>query len=157
MEEYEVIAVKAKSYLVQGIILVALLPFLCWFLFFEYGEALTDSGFLPLIIKILCFAHIVILVVVPIYTIINYVRTPYNVITRQGDELTFMNKRFKIADIADINYHRAHARGIYYRTGRLKIILKDGTIIKCNCVKEVEQVHSRLFALIREGDKREEV
>ena len=156
MEENEVIAVKAKSYLVEGIIVVLFLPFLCWYLFYEYGEALTDNGVLSQIMRILCIVLIVICVVVACYTIINYVRAPYNVLVRQGDELIFMNVRFKITDIADVNYHRMHARGFYYKTGRLIVKLNNGTRIKCNCVKEVEQAHSRLFAIIRESDKKEE-
>lgn len=156
MEENEVIAVKAKSYLVEGIIVVLFLPFLCWYLFYEYRDALTDSGVLSQIMRILCIVLIVICVVVACYTIINYVRAPYNVLVRQGDELIFMNVRFKITDIADVNYHRMHARGFYYKTGRLIVKLNNGTTIKCNCVKEVEQAHSRLFAIIRESDKKEE-
>lgn len=77
---------------------------------------------------------------------IKYFRMPKIMIYRKGDELVFLGKAFKIADIKRIDFMEAWVGNV--SIGPLKIILKDGTILHNKFVSDTYNVNRKLWALL---------
>ena len=157
MEENEVIAVKSRTFLVLGIILMILFPFVFWYLYIEHGNVF--SGGYPVILLLLTvvlYALVSACLIYVIYLLVVYFRTPYILIEKRGDNIVAFGKTFAVSQISDVQYRRIGRYGNFYRSGRIKIFLRDGTFIKCQFVADVENVHAKLFALICQADKQRE-
>ena len=59
-------------------------------------------------------------------------------------------KEYRPAQIASVNYKCAHSRHRSYRWGKLMLSI-GGDSYSCNFVAEVEEVHNRLIALMKEA------
>lgn len=78
--------------------------------------------------------------------IVQYYRMPKIMIYRKGDELVFLGKAFKIADIKRIDFMEAWVGNV--SIGPLKIILKDGTVLHNKFVSDTYNVNRKLWALV---------
>ena len=93
MEENEVIAVKSRTFLVLGIILLILFPFVFWYLYIEHGNVF--SGGYPVILLLLTvvlYALVSACLIYVIYLLVVYFRTPYNLIEKRGDNIVAFGK-----------------------------------------------------------------
>lgn len=85
-------------------------------------------------------------IVFGIIFIVQYYRMPKIMIYRKGDELVFLGKAFKIAEIERIDFMEAWVGNV--SIGPLKIILKDGTVLHNKFVSDTYNVNRKLWELV---------
>lgn len=91
----------------------------------------------------------VVLVCVSGYIIYGIINTPQIIVAYENGKLRCGNLEFLPSQIKNVEYRPAHARGISYRWGKLKIFL-DGRTLSFNYVADVEMAHNRLIQLMLE-------
>ena len=139
----EIIARK-KSGLLLLYSFVILLGIFMGVLSANLDEDSTERGFTLL--------GCVVIVIVGIIICVGILRTPKIIIQYDGEYLILREGKFKINELGRVNYHRAHARGIHYKWGKI-ILLLDGREIVYNNVADVEYVHNRLMELRLQAEK----
>lgn len=105
---------------------------------------------------IIIFSNVIFLllgifvIAVCFYVIKDIKKTPQIILTYENGVLRHVNGTFSPLQIKNVEYRRAHARGISYRYGYLKIFLEDQTLT-FKYVANVEQAHNRLIQLMLES------
>ena len=81
---------------------------------------------------------------------ILYARTPKVAITYDGKKLCIGGEEYTPSQITSVNYKRAHARHTHYRWGSITVQV-GGKEYRYSFVADVEEVHNRLIALMKEA------
>ncbi len=79
-----------------------------------------------------------------------YLRTPKVVITYDGNKLSIGGQEYKPSQITSVNYRRARAKHTHYRWGSITVKI-SGKEYRYSFVADVEEVHNRLIALMKEA------
>ena len=147
MTEREVIARRTGSarpmYLLSAILGVAILIVSVLFMWQEdsrTGQSVTWG--------LLIVAGVLVAVLGAVY-FVKAMRTPDVICEREGDHILFLGNTIPLKDIINVRCRRAHSRYGAYRWGSLTVEYAGGSV-KCDFVAEVENVHDRLIALLRE-------
>ena len=77
---------------------------------------------------------------------VQVLRTPKEIICFDGENLILPQGKFALSELSNVNYHRAHARGVTYCWGRITLTI-NGQKFEYNSVADVEMVHNRLMEL----------
>ncbi len=89
------------------------------------------------------------LIVAGLIICIFYLRTPKVVITYDGNKLSIGGQEYKPSQITSVNYRRARARHTHYLWGSITVKI-GGKTYRYSFVANVEEVHNRLIALMKE-------
>ncbi len=81
---------------------------------------------------------------------VKAMRTPDVICEREGDHILFLGKNIPLKDILNVRCRRAHCRYCDYAWGKLMVDYAGGSI-GSDFVADVEAVHDRLIALMREA------
>ena len=81
---------------------------------------------------------------------VKAMRTPDVICEREGDHILFLGKNIPLKDILNVRCRRAHCRYRDYGWGKLMVDYAGGSI-GSDFVADVEAVHDRLIALMREA------
>lgn len=92
----------------------------------------------------------VMMIVVSLVICVNYLRTPSTIIVYKDKKLMIKGKEYTPTQITNVNYKCAHSRHHFYRWGKLMLTI-GGESYSYNFVAEVEEVHNRLIALMKEA------
>lgn len=154
--DIEVIAVKSTAMVWLAVFAVVFSSgFLVWLVI--QADKMSSFGadmetfaiicwlFVALVAGILCYA---------VYLLVKVILTPKEIVVAMGDSFSFCGNRYMLADITAVEYRRSNSKGISCPFGRLIVRLKDGTVLKCRFVADVEKVHNRLYALIDRSKER---
>lgn len=79
-----------------------------------------------------------------------YLRTPKVVITYDGNKLSIGGQEYKPSQITSVNYRRTRAKHTHYRWGSITVKI-SGKEYRYSFVADVEEVHNRLIALMKEA------
>lgn len=112
-----------------------------------FSDKHLANGIIILVFSLVAFA-------ISFKIVNDIVKTPQIIITYENGKLRCGNTEFSPSQIVNVEYRRAHARGISYGWGRIKIILQN-TTVTYDYVADVEQVHNRLIQLMLEKNKGE--
>ena len=77
---------------------------------------------------------------------IGYFRLPKVLIYRSGDQINFCGKFYKISDIDKIDFKEVYYAAIPLST--IKIILKDGTVLKNKYIADTFAVNQKLMEIL---------
>ena len=110
-----------------------------------------------IVYSLFCLLLVVFIIYLGVY-IVGWFRSPDIIISLKGDELTFVNKSFKPNEIDYIRYRigSAFPRSLFGMFGYIKIVLKDGTVLKNSCIFELRSAYDKLSALIVQSNHTEE-
>ena len=110
-----------------------------------------------IVYSLFCLLLVVFIIYLGVY-IVGWLRSPDIIISLKGDELTFVNKSFKLNEIDYIRYRigSAFPRSLFGMFGYIKIVLKDGTVLKNSCIFELRSAYDKLSALIVQSNHTEE-
>lgn len=163
MGDSEILAEKSKKFLfvaamLLALFLIILVAFVISIFYYRLYEEHNGSNSAALIIYLLlCLLLVVFIIYLGVY-IVGWFRSPDIIISLKGDELTFVNKNFKLNEIDYIRYRvgSAFPRSLFGMFGYIKIVLKDGTVLKNSCIFELRSVYDKLSALIEQSNHTEE-
>ena len=110
-----------------------------------------------IVYSLFCLLLVVFIIYLGVY-IVGWLRSPDIIISLKGDELTFVNKNFKLNEIDYIRYRigSAFPRSLFGMFGYIKIVLKDGMVLKNSCIFELRSVYDKLSVLIEQSNHTEE-
>ncbi len=110
-----------------------------------------------IVYSLFCLLLVVFIIYLGVY-IVGWFRSPDIIISLKGDELTFVNKNFKLNEIDYIRYRigSAFPRSLFGMFGYIMIVLKDGTVLKNSCIFELRSAYDKLSALIVQSNHTEE-
>lgn len=146
----EVIAEKSRNIL-RWLIFALIFLTICIIAVIICLVLIPDAGYMYYLLLAASAAAFVCTV----YTMIKWYKTPQNIITKQGDAISFCGGVFTVGDIADIRYEcRRNRWGVRASFGRLEVVLKDGRQFKNNFVGDAEEVHSKLLKFLAEYQSR---
>ena len=159
----EILAEKSKKFLfvaamLLALFLIILVAFVISFFYYRLYEEQGSSNSAALIIYLLlCLLLVVFIIYLGVY-IVGWFRSPDIIISVKGDELTFVNKNFKLNEIDYIRYRigSAFPRSLFGMFGYIKIVLKDGMVLKNSCIFELRSVYDKLSVLIEQSNHTEE-
>ena len=147
MTEREVVARRAGSvravYLIAALVGVALLALSAAFLANAGGEPWL------IVAWVIFLVAGVLVAVLGVRYFVKAMRTPEIICEREGDRIVFLGEQIPLKDLLNVRCRRAHSRYGAYRWGSLTVEYAGGSV-KCDFVAEVENVHDRLIALLRE-------
>lgn len=163
MGDSEILAEKSKKFLfvaamLLALFLIILVAFVISFFYYRLYEEQGSSNSAALIIYLLlCLLLVVFIIYLGVY-IVGWFRSPDIIISVKGDELTFVNKNFKLNEIDYIRYRigSAFPRSLFGMFGYIKIVLKDGMVLKNSCIFELRSVYDKLSVLIEQSNHTEE-
>lgn len=124
-------------------------------LYEEQGS--SNLAALIIVYSLFCLLLVVFIIYLGVY-IVGWFRSPDIIISLKGDELTFVNKNFKLNEIDYIRYRigSAFPRSLFGMFGYIKIVLKDGMVLKNSCIFELRSVYDKLSVLIEQSNHTEE-
>lgn len=163
MGDSEILAEKSKKFLfvaamLLALFLIILVAFVISIFYYRLYKEHGGSNSAALIIYLLlCLLLVVFIIYLGVY-IVGWFRSPDIIISLKGDELTFVNKNFKLNEIDYIRYRvgSAFPRSLFGIFGYIKMVLKDGTVLKNSCIFELRSVYDKLSALIVQSNHTEE-
>lgn len=163
MGDSEILAEKSKKFLfvaamLLALFLIILVAFVISIFYYRLYKEHGGSNSAALIIYLLlCLLLVVFIIYLGVY-IAGWFRSPDIIISLKGDELTFVNKNFKLNEIDYIRYRigSAFPRSLFGMFGYIKIVLKDGTVLKNSCIFELRSAYDKLSALIVQSNHTEE-
>lgn len=163
MGDSEILAEKSKKFLfvaamLLALFLIILVAFVISIFYYRLYEEHGGSNSAALIIYLLlCLLLVVFIIYLGVY-IAGWFRSPDIIISLKGDELTFVNKNFKLNEIDYIRYRigSAFPRSLFGMFGYIKIVLKDGAVLKNSCIFELRSAYDKLSALIVQSNHTEE-
>ena len=100
----------------------------------------------PLWVTIVFFTLGAVTLAVAAAFMVGYFRLPKVLIYRSGDEINFVGKFYKISDIDKIDFKEVYYASIPLST--LKIILKDGTVLKNGYIADTFAVNQKLHKIL---------
>ena len=126
-----------------------------YLLYEEQGS--SNLAALIIVYSLFCLLLVVFIIYLGVY-IVGWFRSPDIIISLKGDELTFVNKNFKLNEIDYIRYRigSAFPRSLFGMFGYIKIVLKDGMVLKNSCIFELRSVYDKLSVLIEQSNHTEE-
>lgn len=160
----EILAEKSKKFLfvaamLLALFLIILVAFIISIFYYRLYEEQGGSNLAALIIvySLFCLLLVVFIIYLGVY-IVGWLRSPDIIISLKGDELTFVNKSFKPNEIDYIRYRigSAFPRSLFGMFGYIKIVLKDGMVLKNSCIFELRSAYDKLSALIVQSNHTEE-
>lgn len=98
---------------------------------------------------LLIVAGVLVAVLGTVY-FVKAMKTPDVICEREGDHILFLGKNIPLKDILNVRCRRAHSRYGDYGWGKLTVDYAGGSI-GSDFVADVEAVHDRLIALMREA------
>lgn len=124
-------------------------------LYEEQGS--SNLAALIIVYSLFCLLLVVFIIYLGVY-IVGWFRSPDIIISLKGDELTFVNKNFKLNEIDYIRCRigSAFPRSLFGMFGYIKIVLKDGMVLKNSCIFELRSVYDKLSVLIEQSNHTEE-
>ena len=124
-------------------------------LYEEQGS--SNLAALIIVYSLFCLLLVVFIIYLGVY-IVGWFRSPDIIISLKGDELTFVNKNFKLNEIDYIRYRigSAFPHSLFGMFGYIKIVLKDGMVLKNSCIFELRSVYDKLSVLIEQSNHTEE-
>ena len=124
-------------------------------LYEEQGS--SNLAALIIVYSLFCLLLVVFIIYLGVY-IVGWFRSPDIIISLKGDELTFVYKSFKPNEIDYIRYRigSAFPRSLFGMFGYIKIVLKDGAVLKNSCIFELRSAYDKLSALIVQSNHTEE-
>ncbi|HIR66634.1 MAG TPA: hypothetical protein IAB94_01145 [Candidatus Coproplasma avicola] len=148
----EIIAYKSKTRINLIFVLTVLsvgmvIAWVVMLVIFCFDKQLEEElGVPPLWASILFFSLGAFILGGELFYIIGYLRLPNILIYRSGDQINFCGKFYKIRDIDRIDFQE-----VYYATiplHAMKIILKDGTVLKNGYIADTYIVNQKLQRLL---------
>ena len=148
----EVIAYKSKK---TRIVIIFLLDIIIFALMVVWAVMITilhfdkqlavQLGVPPLWVTILYFLFGSGIIIFSAFFSAYYFRLPQIMIYRSGDKICFIDKLYDIVDIDRIDYREIGYCGLF---STLKIILKDGKVLKNLFIGDLYSVNLRLHKIL---------
>ena len=148
----EIIALKSKAritlmFILMPIVVAFLVAWAVMLIILSLDQQLAEQlGTPPLWVTILYFAFGFFILALGIIFMIGYFRLPKVLIYRSGDQINFCGKFDKISDIDKIDFKEVYYAAIPLST--IKIILKDGTVLKNKYIADTFAVNQKLMEIL---------